>query len=429
MNSSASTMDRIVARPAWRRKTVLMAAGALAAAVALAGAFVLLPPAGTVTVAAASVDMAVAKRAPFQDYLALRGEVAPMTATFITAAVGGTVQSVAAADGEIVERGQHLALLENAEFSLGLTGREAEVSVRLSEANRLLLDLHRAKTEGETQLSDAAYALHKAELELEKRQDLLDHGVVNEAYVKQYRDEVAYQRSRLQSLQAAHDAEAPAIAGQQRQIEASAEDLKRNLRDLRQGRDSLIAAAPAGGRLTGFTLKPGQSVKPGDTLGEVDSDNEFKLRAQVDDYYAGRLATGLSATALFAGKSWPMTLTKVYRQVAGGRVSIELEFAGAPPAGLHPGEAMDVRLSLGDTAEALVVPNGAWLRESGGTAIFVMDGDSGRADLRTISIGRRNPDSVEILGGLAAGERVITAARVEHADTTRHLLLAKGKSE
>lgn len=428
MNSTASTMDRIVARPAWRRKTMLLAAAGLVAAVALTAVIVEMPQTGTVTVDANSIDLAVAKRAAFQDYLALRGEVVPMTTTFVTAAVGGTVQSVAAGDGENVEAGHKLAVLSNSEFSLGLTGQEAEVSVRLSEANRLLLDLNKAKNDSDAQLADVAYALHKAELDLEKRQDLLDHGVVNEAYIRSFRDEVTYQRNRLRDLTAVHDAEAPRIAAQQRQIEASAEELKRNLHDIKQGRDALTAAAPAAGRLTGFTLKPGQSIKAGDSLGEIDSDNSFKIKALVDEYYTSRVATGLKGTALIDGKSWPLQLTKVYQQVAGGRVTVELEFAGSPPASLRPGQTMDVKLQLGDTAEALVVPNGPWLRENGGSAIFVADG-ADKADLRPVTVGRRNPDLVEILGGLSAGERVVTATRLEQHTDARHLLIKKGKPQ
>jgi len=428
MNSPASTMDRIVARPAWRKKTVLLAAGALLAVAALGVTLAEMPASGTVTVEGSSIDMAVAKRAAFQDYLALRGEVVPMETTYVTAAVAGTVQSVAAADGEKVDTGRKLAVLSNSEFTLGLTGQEAEVSVRLSEANRLLLDLNKAKTDSDAQLADVAYALHKAELDLEKRQDLLDHGVVNEAYIRSYRDEVSYQKKRLHDLQAAHDEEAPRIAAQQRQIEASADELKRNLRDIKQGRDALTVTAPATGRLTAFTLKPGQAIKAGDSLGEVDSDNDFKVKALVDEYYASRVATGLKGTALIDGKSWPLALSKVYQQVAGGRVTVELEFAGDRPPSLRPGQTMDVKLQLGDTAEALVVPNGPWLRETGGSAIFVAS-DTEHADLRPVTIGRRNPDSVEILGGLSAGEQVVTATRLDPHTDARHLLIKKGSPQ
>jgi HlyD family secretion protein len=128
------------------------------------------------------------------------------------------------------------------------------------------------------------------------------------------------------------------------------------------------------------------------------------------------------------GKPYALTLSKIYQQVADGRVMIELQFAEAAPAGLQPGQTMDVKLSLGDTAEALLVPNGAWLRETGGSSIFVLEPDGKHADRRDINIGRRNPDSVEILGGLAAGERVLTATRLDKTDA-RHLTLEEGNRE
>ena len=104
------------------------------------------------------------------------------------------------------------------------------------------------------------------------------------------------------------------------------------------------------------------------------------------------------------------------------------QMISAPPASMRPGQTMDVKLQLGDTQEALVVPNGPWLRENGGSAIFVMN-DAEHADLRPVTVGRRNPDSVEILGGLTAGERVVTASRLDQHSDARHLLIKKGKPQ
>jgi HlyD family secretion protein len=422
-------MDRRIARPAWRSRKALLGAGALVAVLGLAGVAISLPASGTLTVPAASVDIAAVKRGAFQDFLALRGEVAPLQTYLITAPAAGRVASISAADGETVAAGAKLAVLANADYSLSIAGRQAEVSVQLSEANTLMINLNHSEADTRTLIDDTAYALHKAELELEKREELYHDGIVNDAYIKPYADEVTYQRTKLTQLKANQAADAPTLAGQKRQIEATAAGLKRNLQELTQGLDALTVSAPAAGRLTGFTLKPGQAIKEGDSLGEVDSGDSVKLKAQVDEYFAARLKTGLKAVAIIGGKPWSMTLSKIYQQVSEGRVAVELQFEDAAPAGLQPGQTMDIRLSLGgDTAEALLVPNGAWLRETGGTAIFVLAADGDHADRRDVSIGRRNPDSIEILGGLAAGERVLTATRLDHTDA-RHLTLTKGNRE
>lgn len=428
-SSNFTPMDRKVSRPVWRRRRTLLGAAAVAVVLAIGGFALTLPASGTVAVQESSVDISSVRRGPFQDFLALRGEVMPMDTYMITAQAAGRVESISASDGETLAAGAKLATLANADFKVGVTSREAEVSVRLSEANGLLINLNKSQAESQTLIDDTAYALHKAELELEKREELYRDGIVNDAYIKPYADEVTYQRAKLAQLKATQAADAPALAGQKRQIEASADQLKRNLKELGQGLDALIVVAPAAGRLSGFTVKPGQAVKEGDPLGEIDSGDRFKLKALVDEYFAARLRKGLKATAFINAKPFALTLSKIYQQVAEGRVMVELQFADAAPSGLQPGQTMDVKLSLGgDTAEALLVPNGAWLRETGGTSIFVLAADGEHADRRDVRIGRRNPDSIEILGGLSAGERVLTATRLDHTDAT-HLTLTKGNRE
>jgi HlyD family secretion protein len=428
-STNFTSMDRRVTRPVWKRRRTLLGAAAVAAILAIGGIVATLPASGTVAVPDSSVDIAPVKRGPFQDFLALRGEVMPMETYLIAAPAAGRVASISAADGETVAAGAKLATLSNSDYALSITGRQAEVLVQMSQANTEMINLNHSAAESQTLIDDTDYALHKAELELEKREELYRDGIVNDAYIKPYANEVTYQRTKLAQLKATQAAQAPTLAGQKRQIEATAAGLKRNFTELTEGLQALTVTAPAPGRLTGFTLKPGQAVKEGDSLGEIDSGDRFKLKALVDEYFATRLRTGLKANAFINGNPYPLALSKIYQQVAEGRVMVELQFADAAPAGLQPGQTMDIKLSLGgDTAEALLVPNGAWLRETGGNSIFVLGADGAHADRREVSIGRRNPDSIEILGGLSAGERVLTATRLDHTDAV-HLTLTKGNRE
>ena len=55
------------------------------------------------------------------------------------------------------------------------------------------------------------------------------------------------------------------------------------------------------------------------------------------------------------------------------------------------------------------LPAGPFLERSGGDWAMVADASGTRADRRPIRIGRRSPEQVEVLGGLRAGERVITS--------------------
>jgi HlyD family secretion protein len=56
----------------------------------------------------------------------------------------------------------------------------------------------------------------------------------------------------------------------------------------------------------------------------------------------------------------------------------------------------------------MVLSKGSFYEETGGKWIFVVNGN--KAERRTIKLGRENPLYYEVLGGLKAGEQVITSS-------------------
>ena len=114
-------------------------------------------------------------------------------------------------------------------------------------------------------------------------------------------------------------------------------------------------------------------------------------------------------------------VSRVLPQVTDGRFRVELTFKGSAPQGLRRGEGADLRITLGDTRRALVVPNSGWL-EGGGASAFVFTADGRRADRRPVGIGRRNPEQVEITSGLRPGERVVVSSYAGF-DKLNHLIV------
>ena len=406
-------MDRVIAKPWWKKRPAQLGAAAVVLVVSGGMALTLLPPPGTFDIAASSVDTGTVVRGAFQDYVPLRAEVVPLDTVYLTAQSAGRIDQVIAADGAQVKPGQVLARLSNPELTLDVSSREADISGRLSDTNTQIMTLRTQQASREQELADTAYALHKAQEDLSKRQILRAQGILNDANVQPFADEVEYQKARLKALQASQAQDGAFFAGQQRQIAASAGDLRRSLGEVRQGLDALSVTAPTAGRLTDFELKPGQAVKQGDPLGEVDSEGTYKLRAQVDEFYLARLATGQKATANVHGQTVNVHITRVFPQVTDNHVTVEMQFDAAMPSDLKRGEAVDARLSLGDTKTAVMAPSGNWLTDGNGTSVFVLSPTGDHADRRAVSIGRRNPEYVEVLSGLQPGERIVTSAGQE----------------
>jgi HlyD family secretion protein len=101
----------------------------------------------------------------------------------------------------------------------------------------------------------------------------------------------------------------------------------------------------------------------------------------------------------------PAAFTKVSALgVEEQRVNVIADFT-SPALGLGDGFRVEAHLVLWEGRDVLKVPSSALFRAGAAWGVFVVD--HGRARLRTVDVGRRNPSEAEIRGGLSAGEVVV----------------------
>lgn len=398
-----AAMDRRVARPKrpwWRRRATWIVVAVVLAAV---GLWRWLPAAGSTDIAASTIETGEVTRGAFDDYLPVRATVAPRLTTLVGVLSGGQVEQLLVQDGTMVAAGQPLATLANPELRLEVLTREAAIASQLGSIAGEGLGIERSRLDRSAQVSQAEYDLIKARRDLAIRQQLFDKGIVTEAGVAGYRAEAEYQARRLAQLRSGAGTEARITATQGARLADTQARLSGNLAAVRGGLSALTVRAPAAGRLTNFTLQPGQTLKPGDPAGQVDSEGSWKLTADVDEYYLGRVAVGQKARA----EGMAMTVSKVLPAVKDGRFRVELTFDATPP-NLNRGQTLDIRVTLGAASKAVVAPVGGWLAADNGAFAFIVDADGTHATRRAVKVGRRNPELVEILSGLNPGDRIVT---------------------
>ena len=96
--------------------------------------------------------------------------------------------------------------------------------------------------------------------------------------------------------------------------------------------------------------------------------------------------------------------------MAARQFKVDLYFAeAAAPAGLRRGQSIQVRLEVGAPSKGLVTSNGPFFEETGGNWVFVLPRSGNVAQRRAVRFGRRNPEQIEVLAGLAEGERIISS--------------------
>jgi HlyD family secretion protein len=209
---------------------------------------------------------------------------------------------------------------------------------------------------------------------------------------------------------ASRDAEQQLRGSQLAQLGKTLAWLKDNIATAHTSLDELTIRAPTAGQLTALDAKVGQSKMAGAVLGQVDSRDRFKLTADIDEFYLGRIALGQTALFAVGDRNFQAKVVKIYPQVSDGTFKADLHFDGPAPEEITVGQAIDTKLELGGAATASMLPNGPFYQDTGGQWAFVLTRDGRYATRRKTELGRRNPDHVEVLDGLEPGERVIVSS-------------------
>jgi HlyD family secretion protein len=399
------SMDRPLPKPRFRR-SVLIAAGL---AVALLAFILIAQPfhsGRSVRMRAVAVSVATVERGVFRDFVPLRGRIEPRDVVFLDAQEGGRVERVLVEAGDMVTAGQPLVEFGNTELQLEVIDRETRLIEQINNLRGTQTALEQNRVANQQSLADIDYNIVRLSRLVQRRTTLADRGATSAEEKEKVSDELAYYRQ-LQPL-IADTAQKQEGMRQQRlpEIRDGLEKLQQDLAITRGKLDNLIVRAPVGGRLTEMDLKVGQNCERGRRLAQITPDAGFKLAADVDEFYLGRLRTGQSAEVRIGEKDWTLHVTRVYPQVKNSTFLVDLAFDGEQPAGVLPGQAVQGKLALGGDSQALVLASGAFLERSGGDWVFVMTDDD-TAQRRQVRIGRRNSEQVEILEGLKAGERVV----------------------
>lgn len=377
------------------------------------------PRGSSQTVGADHVTVSTVTRGTFDDFIPLRARVTPLLTVYIDAVEGGRVEKMLVEDGATVAKGQPIALLSNAELQLSTLARQTEVEQQINNMRSQELALAQTRLSNERAVLAAETALDKAKRQYDREKALAERGFIPG---KQFADTSAdYDLSRrnLEALKRSQSTDERLQGSQLSQQQAAAQSMQSGLAIARANLDALQLRAPVAGQLSGFSVQVGQSLQRGERVGQIDSPGRNKMIAGVDEFYLGRVQIGQQARLDWNGKTYAAKVTKIYPQVQNGQFQVDLQFIGTEPANLQRGQTMQARLTLGDPTPALLIPNGAFYNETGGAWIFVVTPDGRTAIKRTVRLGRRNSEFVEVLEGLEAGEKVLTSPYTGYADKDR----------
>jgi HlyD family secretion protein len=344
----------------------------------------------------------------FHDYVPVIGNVQPRETVYLDAVDGGQVIEVLVEEGSLVEAGQSLVRLNNTNLQLQVINSEAQLSEQLNLLTGTKLAFEQAKLAHARELIDVQFEIDKSKLQLRRIESLAGTGAIRMADIEDERLELTRLQQSRRELEHATKMDTMLQREQIVQLDRAVKGLNANLELARQNLENLVIKASISGQLTSLDAHLGESKLPGQRLGQIDQVESFKVVALVDEHYLARVAAGQEASAQIDGVEHRLQVAKVYPEVRERQFKVDLTFADALPGSVRRGQTLQLRLEIGASSAGLIVANGAFYEDTGGQWAFVVESDT--AERRAVKFGRRNPEQVEVVEGLRAGDRVITSS-------------------
>ncbi len=345
----------------------------------------------------------------FEDVIPVRGQVAPLQTIYLDAIEGGRVEKIFVEAGETLAQGQLMVEFSNSRLQLDSITREAQVSEQINLLQTQELNLARNSLDHQRSLIDLEYRLKNSTRHLQRVEKLLAHQYISPEEVERLQNEHEFLERSLAITRESRAADEALRKAQLKQLRDSVISLNKNLDFSRRNLDSLRVTAPVAGRLTEFDLQVGQSLMPGERFGQIDDTEGVRVTAHLDEYYKNRVQISQVAALVQEDTHYSLKVRKIYPQVVDGRFRIDLVFSDDRPANISRGQGLQMKLHLGADTPAILIPNGAFVHDTGGHWVFVVE-SPGKAARRNIKLGRRNSHNLEVLAGLAPGDEIIISS-------------------
>ena len=171
--------------------------------------------------------------------------------------------------------------------------------------------------------------------------------------------------------------------------------------------------APFDGIVTARKTDVGALINAGSTgqeLFEVADLRRLRLYVQAPQALSAKLAPGQAATFTvpqFPGRTFSASVVAVSHMLEANSRTMQVELQADNPGGLlAAGSYCQVSFQVAGGGGALRVPATALIVTPGGDQVAIV-GANGRAVLKSVKLGRDFGDSVEVVAGLQAADRVI----------------------
>lgn len=339
------------------------------------------------------------------------GVLVPEAIQLVQAESPGTVIRLAVQPGAAVEA--DTVILELANPELKQAAFDGEWAARAAEAQleKLRVSVESERLQQESALASLRSDLKQASLEARANEVLAKDGLVPSIEMERSKAKAQDLEARVlideKRLKFAADSARAQLAVQEAEVEKL-----RAQRDLKkQMVENLVVRAGIAGVLTQVgdreVLQTGQRVAANATLAKVVVPTRLKAEIKIAETQARDVALGQAVAVDTRNGVVPGKVVRIDPAVQNGTVLVEVKLTGPLPKGARPDLSVEGTVELERLENVMHVGRPVQGQPESTVGLFKVTADGSHAVRVPVKLGRSSVSSIEIVDGLAVGDRII----------------------
>lgn len=393
-------------RPKRRRRRILLGLAGVVAVVMISVALSRLQPAAP-AVEKSSVWIDTVKRGEMLRQVRGPGTLVPIEIRWIAAATSGRVERIPLLPGVEVHPDTVLVELSSPEVQQAFLEAQSNLREGEAEYRELVARLDNEILQQQSMLSAAVAKRDEAALQLEADERLAKDGLIPDITLKRSRmtahqtqEAAEFERERLAK---ARDSDKAQLAAQKARV-----DQLNAMEELRREQvDALHVKAKIDGVLQALAVQVGQQVSPGTNLARVAQPDHLKAELRIPETQAKDVAIGQKASIDTRNGIIQGSVIRVDPSVQNGTVTVDVGLEGSLPKGARPDLSVDGTIQIERLKDVVYVGRPAYGQANSTISMFKLTADGDEAVRVPVKLGKSSVNTIEIVEGLAPGDRVI----------------------
>lgn len=367
----------------------------------------------------------------FLDSISASGTIKPELILDIKSKAAASVVEILASEGEDIKAGETIIRLYSPELYDAQNKAMEDLEQAKTALTQLIKDQEYELFAARRKVSDAEEKVESAQANLELQAVLYKYGTIARIELEKAEKELAHAEQGLQ--QAEHDLETTIIThfNALEQAEKSVSDAEQELDSINQDIDNLVITAPISGRILALNTTINAQVKESEVLAEIADLSTQLVELDISASQAERFDIGTNAHITVGRSEYPAAVSYIApqaRQSQDGKslVKVNLKLK-TDPSHLRPFSTASVNIHLGMYKDSLCLPRGPYL--TSGQQLFVYRIENSNAVRTDVQFGMLQGNYIQILGGLDAGDSVITSSYDQFRHFEKIKILPEGGRE